>query len=141
MIFKPVLIIVDFLLSIMLFILAKKSMKTDHLKFGGSDFTKKKEYKSSFNKCFWMGIGIKFLYWLIIPDINNKIASMINFGIIMCLAIDFFAIIYLFPMHLIKKDKYQKCSPASSAEWLIRSTGCIILLYILAYLISAPVMM
>lgn len=141
MIFKPVLLLADMILSIMLFVIARKSMKADHLRFTDSSFSKKKEYTSSFNKCFFTGIGVKFLYWLIIPDINNNVAFLINFNVIMCVAIDIFAFLYLFPMHLFKKDKYQKCSPLSSAGWIVRSTICVIWLYILAYLISAPVMM
>lgn len=138
-IFKTALLIVDIALSLAMFFLATKSMKTDHLRIKGEDGAKMKEYKSYFKNCLILSVIVKFVYWLIIPDKSNMISFMIVISIFIFLLIDVLAFIYMLPMHRINKEKYAKCSVASSVFWIMRSAVCVLVMFALAYIISAPV--
>ncbi len=138
-ILKLSLVIVNIALSLGMFFIAVRSMKNDHLARRDDSGYSIASYKSFFNKCVGVGIVVKFFYWLVIPDVNSIVSYMIMFDMAMCVLIIAAAFLFMLPLHLIKKDKFVKCSVASSVLWIIRAAVAVLAYCILAYFISAPV--
>ena len=137
-IFKTVFIIANFILSFAMIVTSTSSICIEHKGASATESAQLVKYKQSFGKLLRYGIIVKIVYWLLIPDTNHMVTIMLAVDTFVMMFIMLFALLHMLPLHIIIKS-YSKTGSISSVYWLLKSVFSLLIIFVVAWFLSAPV--
>jgi len=97
------------------------------------------ECQNTFGFSVIVGAILRFLYWLLIPDLSNTLAILIITDLLAIIGVILASVIFMIvPFHRISKEKFRKVSIFKSTAFIKYSIAGILAEFVVIYLTGFP---
>ncbi len=97
------------------------------------------ECKNTFTFAIFFGSLIRFLYWLLIPDLSNALSIAIVVDLLAMVGVIVLSFVFIIvPFHLIAKTKYRRVSVIQSAVFVKYAVIGILAQFVVVFLTGFP---